>query len=558
MISVVVYGRNDSHGFNLHKRVCLCLNSIAAALPEYSGVEIIFVDCFSNPTLPPLLYSLYDLLSPRARQLTSVVQIHPSLHGLIAPEVSYLHLSEPIIRNLGIKYCTNHWILNTTTDILFYPTPDFFNRLSTSSADYIALPRYELPEFIWDSLDRTRLPSIDTISEFQKDLSLNTIVLSRAHNIYDAPGDFQLVRKDVLNTIGGYDETMNKGWHVDSNLCKRISLLGATFTSEFTSYAQIFHMNHNRTTTSQVSSPKNSNSLNKYVHSLKHTDWRVERKVSETASDRLFKATSKEPLASLYNRITYTKRSRPKRQTTSQGDFLAPQSHPLNGYFNSTVEAGILNALTPLPPSSRVCLFTLNPDLIDLVTDLTKDHHLELCINPTRCITQQQSLIFDFRPPSTYPPHLSQRHHLRIVRPIIKAFTRAIFTATFKQGTLLTFIGLDGTFLDRLISPVFGAAPNLYFLRVKTVSLQSSISPKFFGLSSLNIFALISTIITTFIHIASFKYKAQNKERNSSTSKSNVLLSSSILYSLIARCLLINPKPNIEHLLITIHILTYL
>ena len=42
MISVILYGRNDNYGYNLHKRAALSLNCIAELLSE--GDEILFVD----------------------------------------------------------------------------------------------------------------------------------------------------------------------------------------------------------------------------------------------------------------------------------------------------------------------------------------------------------------------------------------------------------------------------------------------------------------------------------------------------------------------------------
>lgn len=38
------------------------------------------------------------------------------------------------------------------------------------------------------------------------------------------PGDFQLVQRSDLFEIDGFDERMILGWHVDSNLAKRLSL----------------------------------------------------------------------------------------------------------------------------------------------------------------------------------------------------------------------------------------------------------------------------------------------------------------------------------------------
>jgi hypothetical protein len=42
-LSVVLYGRNDGHGYNLARRAALSLNAFAHVLSE--GDEILFADC---------------------------------------------------------------------------------------------------------------------------------------------------------------------------------------------------------------------------------------------------------------------------------------------------------------------------------------------------------------------------------------------------------------------------------------------------------------------------------------------------------------------------------
>jgi hypothetical protein len=51
MISVVLYGRNDQHGYNLHKRAALGLNCLAEVL-DNADDEIIFVDYNTPDDIP--------------------------------------------------------------------------------------------------------------------------------------------------------------------------------------------------------------------------------------------------------------------------------------------------------------------------------------------------------------------------------------------------------------------------------------------------------------------------------------------------------------------------
>ena len=63
MISVVLYGRNDSHGYNLAKRAAISLNCIAEVLSDPDD-EILFVDCNTPNDLPTFPEAIYDTLSP--------------------------------------------------------------------------------------------------------------------------------------------------------------------------------------------------------------------------------------------------------------------------------------------------------------------------------------------------------------------------------------------------------------------------------------------------------------------------------------------------------------
>ena len=61
MISIVLYGRNDSYGYNLHKRAALSLNCMAELLSDKDD-EILFVDYNTPndyPTFPEILSARY-------------------------------------------------------------------------------------------------------------------------------------------------------------------------------------------------------------------------------------------------------------------------------------------------------------------------------------------------------------------------------------------------------------------------------------------------------------------------------------------------------------------
>ena len=59
MLSVILYGRNDSYGYNLHKRAAISLNCIAEMLSGEHD-EIIFVDYNTPNDLPTFIEAIYD------------------------------------------------------------------------------------------------------------------------------------------------------------------------------------------------------------------------------------------------------------------------------------------------------------------------------------------------------------------------------------------------------------------------------------------------------------------------------------------------------------------
>ena len=78
--------------------------------------------------------------------------------------------------------------------------------------------------------------------------SLGEIVTSHEEIRFDAPGDFQLVLRDEFFAIDGFDEEMVLGWHVDSNLSKRMLLRRGSIES-LEEHIAGYHCNHQRTLT---------------------------------------------------------------------------------------------------------------------------------------------------------------------------------------------------------------------------------------------------------------------------------------------------------------------
>lgn len=249
MISVVVYGRNDSYGYNLAKRAAISLNCIAQLLDDPDD-EIIFVDCNTPDDIPTFPESIADTLTPKARQLLRVLRLRPEQYER-GRNGSKFKVLEPLCRNIAIRRSNpaNRWILNTNTDMVFTPLTEgqslssIFKDLSDG---FYELPRFEMPESLWESTDR--IDPDGTIASFRNwglRLHINEIIDATKETLFDGPGDFQLCLRSQLFQIYGMNEQMVLGWHVDSNLCKRMWLLNnETRTVLDDLYA--FHCDHTR------------------------------------------------------------------------------------------------------------------------------------------------------------------------------------------------------------------------------------------------------------------------------------------------------------------------
>lgn len=249
MISVVVYGRNDSYGYNLAKRAAISLNCIAHVLDDPDD-EIIFVDCNTPNDIPTFPESIADTLTMKARHLLRVLRLRPEQYER-GKNGTRFKVLEPLCRNIAIRRSNpaNRWILNTNTDMVFTPLADgqslssIFNNLPDG---FYELPRFEMPESLWESTDR--MNPAGTIASFRNwglRLHINEIINATKETLYDGPGDFQLCLRNQLFQIYGMNEQMVFGWHVDSNLCKRMWLLNGE-TRTVLEDLHAFHCDHTR------------------------------------------------------------------------------------------------------------------------------------------------------------------------------------------------------------------------------------------------------------------------------------------------------------------------
>src|SRR5579872_4194733 len=252
MISLILYGRNDSYGYNLHKRAAISLNCMAEILTDPSD-EIIFVDYNTPDDFPTFPEAIQDTLTPKAKKLLRVLRVRPSQHERFRTS-THLECLEPIARNAGIRRSNpkNRWILSTNTDMVFVSRRGkSLSEIVASLPDaYYHSPRFEVPETLWESVDRIDAPA--TIAAFEswgRELHLNEIVYAFHPDVrYDGPGDFQLILREDLFRIQGFHESMLLGWHVDSNIARRLALLKRPI-GDIVDDLYAYHCDHTRQVT---------------------------------------------------------------------------------------------------------------------------------------------------------------------------------------------------------------------------------------------------------------------------------------------------------------------
>src|SRR5499427_451798 len=228
MISLVLYGRNDNYGYNLHKRAALSLNCMAEILHDDDD-EILFVDYNTPDDYPTFPEAIIDTLTDTARRRLRILRVRPQHHARFRDHTHLVAL-EPVARNVAVRRSNPHnrWILSTNTDMIFVPhVKELLTEIVRDLPDgFYHLPRFEIPESLWETLDRKEPQRIlEALRQWGRTVHLHEIVSARPEIKYDGPGDFQLILRSDLFRIHGFHEEMLLGWHVDANIAKRLYLI---------------------------------------------------------------------------------------------------------------------------------------------------------------------------------------------------------------------------------------------------------------------------------------------------------------------------------------------
>ena len=363
MISVIVYGRNDNHGYNLPRRAALSLNCIAHVLSEED--EILFVDYNTPDDLPTFPEAISDTLTPWTRKRLRVLRVRPRDHAAAAA-ATRLPVVEPIARNVALRRSRpSRWILSTNTDMLFIPNGAMLLQglLADLEDGFYQLPRFELPEGLWESLDRSDpARALETLAGWRARLPLDERVYADGHTLFDGPGDFQLFLRDDLFAIDGFDERMVHGWHVDANIARRMALRGRSAQSLEHLLAG-YHCDHTRQASIYHGGERAENSSFGFVDNLASADLSHQRdKWGLPGVDiEEIELTSSTPLLRALDRLQLSS----KERLTSA---YSSDNYGALGYDAGHVAPFVLDQLLIAPSDARIGYAGARRDLLDLIS----------------------------------------------------------------------------------------------------------------------------------------------------------------------------------------------
>jgi hypothetical protein len=249
MVSVIVVGRNDNYGVNLHKRTAVSINALAAILSD-PGDEIIYVDCNTDPRDQTLLEAIADTLTPEARRITRVFRVTGEVMA-DAIKTEGVRFSDELSRNVAIRRSNpaNEWILSTNCDILICPIVEdsLGGVLRKIPARFHVCPRVDIPYGQWWLLPR---------NSPEASMELCEAVLGAGFCLppempepwlrFQSIGDFQLAPRQQWFEIHGCEESMVRRGRSDTNNSKRLSILnGGGRTPDLLDHLRVFHLGHN-------------------------------------------------------------------------------------------------------------------------------------------------------------------------------------------------------------------------------------------------------------------------------------------------------------------------
>lgn len=399
LLSIVVYGRNDDYGYNLHRRVALSLNCMAEVLTHPED-EIIFVDWNTPGRLPTLIEDLDDTLTEHCKSLIRILKISPEIHKHIAPKDLKRPTIEPFARNVGIRRSNpaNRWLLSTNTDMIFELQSGSLSQFVAGLGDgYYTSYRYEIPEYLWARESRSEPKQfLLKYKGWASSASLERpIYLVRdTHLLPEAPGDFQLAPREIWHRINGFPENMFYGWHVDSAVSKLlIEEIGYPIILKAEDIKSA-HCNHLRNLTHfHVPNEKVNDFSAESIVTRSKEDWGLMDYPIEEINLKRTALRSEHWLENHSKRISF--------EPNTASEIIKDQIYDVQ-----LVTTFLIDGLINLPSGSHVKYVGTNPDQKNLLLNFCKENNLFLSDTPiteienpelflSKCVNAK-FLIFDF------------------------------------------------------------------------------------------------------------------------------------------------------------------
>src|SRR5437660_2619875 len=366
MISVILYGRNDSYGYNLHKRAALSINCIAQVLTAPTD-EIIFVDYNTPDDYPTFPEAIQDTLTPVAKAKLRILRARSDVHARFASR-THLAALEPVARNIAVRRSSeaSRWILSTNTDMIFVPRngESLTEALQGLPPGHYGTARFEIPESLWESFNRIDPGQcIAFLRHWAPRMHLNEVVYGGPHILFDGPGDFQLFERRDLFALNGFDERMILGWHVDSNIARRANLLHGPVKSAL-EHVFAYHCDHTRQTTPAHRRERIENDSRVFVDSVDDPVLTVQADSWGCPQDRIEPIRLDDTRARRFVSILESTVS-----PTAKPYFESVYSPATSGnywYVAEHVLAFLIDLLIDIPKNARVGWCGVRQDLFDL------------------------------------------------------------------------------------------------------------------------------------------------------------------------------------------------
>ncbi|MEI6212824.1 MAG: hypothetical protein WCP10_01865 [Desulfuromonadales bacterium] len=253
-----------------------------------------------------------------------------------------------------------------------------------------------------------------TIASFKQwglRLHISEIITASKETLFDGPGDFQLCLRSQLFQMHGLNEQMVLGWHVDSNLCKRMWLLNGE-TKSVLDQLHAFHCDHTRIqSVYHMAGTSTENSFADFFVNVTSPDL-PEQKLSWGLPDENIEEIALD-------------KKHTTRLSTALMQIIPGMSVPIAGqttvdgfdtglyYDNFHVFPYLAESIVNLPLNSHIGYFGNNPNMLSLLSEL------RMLLGHSGMLMYDEDLLTSGLPAVSCKPSLAEEIHVAATTFII-------------------------------------------------------------------------------------------------------------------------------------------